>query len=162
MSAPGLQADSVPDRNYATAVRRYFSSSIDVLLAFVVVGILSACGFREGRLALVPLGFVALYALVYEPVLTSKLCTLGQLITGIRIRYDELELDRIGIVDAYVRYAAKYFLGVLSILIIAFNPKGKAIHDLFVGSVVLRRRGAWRWLPTRAPDGERSARDSSS
>ena len=73
---------------------------------------------------------------LYEPVLTSRSCTLGQLITGIRVRKVE-GLDRISVVSAYIRILIKLPLGLISFFTIPFTRGKRAIHDFAAGSIVV-------------------------
>jgi uncharacterized RDD family membrane protein YckC len=75
---------------------------------------------------------------VYEPVLTSRLCTIGQRLTGLRVRRYGNPGERIGVLAAYVRFAVKILLGAISFLTLGFTKEKRAIHDLAAGSIMLQ------------------------
>jgi uncharacterized RDD family membrane protein YckC len=119
-------------------LRRYLSTSIDgivILVVFIVVSfaVTSSSAFAASTRVAAFLGMF----LIYEPVLTSYGCTLGQKITGIRVR-KLATLQRISIPAAYLRILFKVFLGFLSLLTIPCTRDRRAIHDFISGSVVIR------------------------
>jgi uncharacterized RDD family membrane protein YckC len=86
--------------------------------------------------------------LLYEPVLSACLCTVGQALMGTRVRHSETS-QRIGLGKAYLRFIMKY---VVSILGAASGPSaagtpisvgvwsdrdGRSLHDLQAGTVVV-------------------------
>ena len=81
--------------------------------------------------------FVVLF-IVYEPLFMTFGCTLGNLIKGIRVRKDADSSKKINILQAIIRFTIKLMLGWLSFLTIGSNPKRRAIHDLVVGSVMIK------------------------
>ena len=71
---------------YPTILRRYLSTFIDgwFIIAFLIF-VPYVIGDGENTLSIrIILAVIILF--VYEPLFTSKLCTLGQKIMGIRIR----------------------------------------------------------------------------
>jgi uncharacterized RDD family membrane protein YckC len=74
--------------------------------------------------------------LLYEPFCTSKLCTLGQKLMGIRVRTVST-LERISLIQAYVRIVVKVFLGLISFFSIMFSKRKRAIHDFASGTIVV-------------------------
>ncbi|MFT7157318.1 MAG: putative RDD family membrane protein YckC [Parvicella sp.] len=79
--------------------------------------------------------------LLYDPIFTSLFGgTIGHLMNGIRVRRDT-ELDqKIIFPAALLRYIIKALLGWISFLTIQRDPKGKAIHDMAVNSMVVYRK----------------------
>ena len=77
---------------------------------------------------------------VYEPVCIAYACTVGNLLTGIRVRDANAPAKKIPLWRAYIRYALKTCLGWLSFLTIHSNPQRRAIHDLGAGSVMILKR----------------------
>ncbi len=75
----------------------------------------------------------------YEPVATSLGYTIGNYVKNIRVRRKTDVSKRINIVQAIIRYAVKIVLGWLSFLTIHSNKERRAIHDLLVGSVMIRK-----------------------
>lgn len=83
------------------------------------------------------LGFVFIFIL-YEPLLVSTFGgTLGHMIVGIRVKRGANELKNIIFPLAIIRFIIKALLGWISLITVSINDKGKAIHDLAVGSVVV-------------------------
>jgi uncharacterized RDD family membrane protein YckC len=76
---------------------------------------------------------------VYEPLCTSLGCTIGNLIKGIRVRKVNDVRKRINIFQAFIRYVIKMLLGWLSFITIHSNADRRAIHDLAVGSVMIKK-----------------------
>jgi uncharacterized RDD family membrane protein YckC len=122
---------------YPSILRRYLATFIDGLL---VVGVLISTSYifpGENRLIVgIRIAVIMFMFFVYEPICTSKFCTLGQQLTGIRIRKQFLH-ERISIPSAYMRIIVKLFLGIFSFFTIPFTMKKRAIHDFAAGSVVI-------------------------
>lgn len=81
--------------------------------------------------------FVGLWAL-YEPLAVTFGCTLGQYIKKLRVRSHADPTRRINVLQAFVRYILKTFLGWISFLTISSNPERRAIHDFVSGSVMVK------------------------
>jgi uncharacterized RDD family membrane protein YckC len=120
-----------------TIFRRYLSTFFDGVFIFSV--------FTFSSLALKSGSAVADYARIavflgmffmYEPIFTSRFCTLGQKITGIRVRTNG-SYEKISIPAAYLRTVIKIFLGLISLLSITFTRDRRAVHDFASGSVVI-------------------------
>lgn len=109
---------------------------IDGVLIIVLMFVFSAFLPDEApawvRIAL----FLGLW-LVYEPVCTAFGCTLGSYMKNIRVRQNDDETRKIGLLQAYIRYAVKTCLGWFSFFTIHSNPRRRAIHDLAAGSVMV-------------------------
>jgi uncharacterized RDD family membrane protein YckC len=122
--------------SYPTLTRRYVSSLIDglLLIAMLIVGalLLQGEGLATARVAVFIFVFLA-----YEPLLTSQGLTLGQYLTGIRVRRLDDVTRRIPLYAAYIRYLVKIPLGFVSFLTMSFNERQRAIHDFAAGSVVV-------------------------
>jgi len=125
---------------YPSILRRYFATFIDGMLvigALILVSYLfqSDDKFSVGsRVAIIIFMFF-----VYEPICTSKFCTLGQMLTSIRVRTLFLR-DKISIPSAYFRIAVKIFLGVFSFFTIPYTKNKRAIHDFAAGTVVIYKK----------------------
>ncbi len=72
---------------YPTILRRYMATFIDgifILTTFIFVSFLLQ---QENDLSIgLRVSLAIIIVFVYEPFFTSKLCTLGQLLTKVRIR----------------------------------------------------------------------------
>jgi uncharacterized RDD family membrane protein YckC len=77
--------------------------------------------------------------LVYDPLCTTLGFTLGNYIKGLRVRQYSDPTRRINIFQAVIRYVIKLFLGWISFLTIHSNTERRAIHDMVVGSVVIKK-----------------------
>ncbi len=137
------------DIRYPTILRRYFSTVIDFWFCFLLVGAvgllpLSKEGVIYGR-TIVLLG----YFVLYEPLLTSKLATFGQLLLKVRVRALGDPNAKISIGRAYLRYAVKLILGIISFFTIPFTARQRAVHDFAAGSMMVRVSLAGR-SPNRA------------
>jgi len=81
--------------------------------------------------------FVFIFVL-YDPLFTSILgVTIGHFVLGIRVKREMDEQKNILFPFAIIRFAVKALLGWVSLLTVSGNPKGKAIHDLVVKSIVV-------------------------
>lgn len=126
------------EAKYPTILRRYFSTLIDgIILLVVFIVSLSLIEGKDQITSTIRFVVPIMIIFFYEPLLTSKACTIGQLITQIRVR-KITDLKRISIILAYVRYFVKIFLGFISFFSIIFSNKGRAIHDFSSGTVVIQ------------------------
>jgi uncharacterized RDD family membrane protein YckC len=125
---------------YPNVLRRYLATVLDVFALWCIVyGVSRFAAFKEG-------GAVAYWALgiallVYEPILTSYACTLGQALMRIRVRTPDGS-KRIGLAQAFGRMTVKYLLGMISFLTVPARKDRRAIHDLAAGSIVIEASGS--------------------
>jgi uncharacterized RDD family membrane protein YckC len=122
---------------YPSIVRRYFATFIDGMLIIGVM-ILSSYIFSQDTdyIKILRIGIIISMFLIYEPLCTSKFCTLGQKLVGIRVRRNS-SLEKISLLQAYVRIVAKILLGFISFFSIIFSDRRRAIHDFAARSIVL-------------------------
>ena len=121
---------------YPTILRRYLSSFIDgcfIILSVILVPYV--IGDEENTLS-VRIIIAAIFLFVYEPLYTSKFCTLGQRITGIRIRKFG-NYQRLNFPVALLRVTIKGLLGFISLFSIIFSKDKRAIHDYASDSIVI-------------------------
>jgi uncharacterized RDD family membrane protein YckC len=76
--------------------------------------------------------------IIYDPLCTTLGCTIGNYVKGIRVRQRDNHELRISFLQALIRYIFKIFLGWLSFLTIHSNAERRALHDMVVGSVVVK------------------------
>ncbi len=120
-----------------TIARRYLSTFIDgilVLAIFIIISFIfqqDSANMRVIRIALI-LGIF----FIYEPLCTSKFCTLGQKLTGIRIRQIS-NLQKISLFSAYGRILVKLTLGLISFFTIPFTKWKRGFHDFAASSIVI-------------------------
>ncbi len=75
---------------------------------------------------------------LYDPVQTAFLgATLGQNIMRLKVRKEEDESKKLNIITALFRFVLKALLGWVSLLTVTSDSKKRALHDQFVGSIVL-------------------------
>ena len=123
--------------NYPSILRRYLSTLIDglfVLSVFVLVSFIFQHESDEIILLRIFISFGVFF--IYEPLCTSKFCTIGQKITGIRVRVLPGK-TRISLHFAYIRIFFKFLLGWISFLSIPFTKGKRGIHDFAVKSIVI-------------------------
>lgn len=123
--------------NYPSIIRRYFSTFIDGLFAIGIFILSSFILDTENTAATkIRIGVIIFVFFVYEPIFTAYFCTLGQKITGIRIRKFATG-NRISILRAYLRIIVKLFLGIISFFTIPFTKNKRALHDFTAGTLVI-------------------------
>lgn len=122
---------------YPSVSKRYFAAVIDV---FVILGIFYIAS-ESPVASLAKANIFVVYAIVflYEPVFTSKLCTLGQFMMGYRVRTLG-DYKRIGVFQALSRYIIKIPLGIISMLTIPARRDRRAIHDLVTSTIVVSNK----------------------
>ena len=122
---------------YPTITRRYLSTFIDLLFIIAAVILISYTLQSSGEFTdNLRIAIILFLFFVYEPLFTSLFCTVGQLITGIRVRR-RVSLSHISIAAAYLRTLIKVLLGLISFFTIPFAKERRAIHDFAVNSVVI-------------------------
>src|SRR5512134_1893227 len=125
-----------PGISYPTLSRRYLTTAIDGCV--ILGGLLLASYVVQGDSAVaqsIRISTILFLFLVYEPLCTSRLCTIGQKLMGVRVR-DYATSEHITIPQAYFRILVKLVLGVVSFFTIGFNPEHRAIHDMAARSIV--------------------------
>jgi len=125
---------------YPNLLRRYLASLIDGAVVFGLLVLYMRDPLRSARSQDVLYWPLLLLAL-YEPLLTRYFCTLGQLVTGIRVR-SEFGGQRVPIWRVFIRLFVKYLLGILSFIFMPGHPQKRAIHDLAAGTIVVDARTA--------------------
>ncbi|MDN5214790.1 RDD family protein [Fulvivirgaceae bacterium BMA12] len=124
---------------YPSLVKRYQSTFIDGLVLLTIAYIFSLIFDYIPNISGITRGITfALVYLLYEPLLTARACTLGQWITGIRVRSASDAKRRINYFQSLLRLIIKILLGWLSIFTIPNDPKKRSLHDYAVSSVVYK------------------------
>jgi len=125
------------DTRYPTIARRYMATIIDGVLVLSLLLLVSYTFQQEsGMITSVRVLLVLALFLIYEPICTSKFCTVGQKLMGVRVRKLS-DNSRISILAAYLRIIVKVALGLVSFLTIPFTKCKRGIHDFAVRSVVV-------------------------
>jgi uncharacterized RDD family membrane protein YckC len=122
---------------YPSILRRYLSTFLDGVFVITVL-ILAGYVFQYENepSSIARISVILFMFFVYEPFCTSLLCTLGQKLTGIRVRKLSSK-EKLSIPRAYLRIFVKLFLGLISFFTIPFSKSRRAIHDFAVGSIVI-------------------------
>lgn len=128
---------TMKENKFPSILKRYLSSVIDLIFIFSMM-ILAGYIFQSDNQMVIKARIVTVIILffIYEPLFTSRFCTIGQKLTGIRVR-NMLSYQNITLPKAYIRIIIKLFLGFISFFTIPFTQHKRAIHDLVVGSVVI-------------------------
>ena len=128
------QHDNTP---YPTITRRYLSTFIDGILV-ISIFILISYIFQQnsGNMQAIRIALILSLFFIYEPLFTSKLCTFGQKIMGIRVRQFSSR-KRISLIAAYGRIFVKLLLGLISFFTIPCIRGKRGLHDFAVGSIVI-------------------------
>jgi uncharacterized RDD family membrane protein YckC len=126
---------------YPSILKRYLSTVIDSMFVLSMMVLAGYLFQNDNQMAInARVGMILFLFFVYEPVCTSKYCTLGQKVTGIRVR-SMLLRENISITKAYLRIIIKILLGFLSFFTIPFTKNKRAIHDLVANSIVIEKNG---------------------
>jgi len=107
------------------------------LLLIVAVGMLPGSGEGVGRTKLLAFFFLLFW---YDPLFTSRWCTLGQWLAGIRVRRNDDFDEPLPLHKAILRFLVKGTLGWVSFFSMPFTDRYRALHDIAAGSVVLQVR----------------------
>jgi uncharacterized RDD family membrane protein YckC len=120
---------------YAPFGRRIVATLIDIgVVALLILALLEL--LAEAPIQ-IKASSSAVLALLYEPYLTSSACTVGQLLTGTRVRHFQTR-ERIGFRAAFLRFAAKY-VGTFAQARHARRDDLRANHDLLAETIVINK-----------------------
>lgn len=128
---------------YPSLLKRIESFLIDTILKLLLI-YLATCFFgmrrwserkEEWAKAIV---FI-LVVIMYEPVSMRIGATLGNYITGIRVRRLADTSRTINLFQSFTRYGTKIFVGWLSCFTILFNKQRRALHDMVGESIVIEK-----------------------
>jgi uncharacterized RDD family membrane protein YckC len=125
---------------YPSLFRRYVASLIDSGLVSAALLFYMRDPFRSSY-SLDAIYWPLFFLLLYEPLLTRYLCTIGQFVTGIRVR-TEPGGQRVPVWRLFVRLSVKYLLGFLSFILMPGHAKKRALHDVASGTIVVDVRAA--------------------
>jgi len=123
--------------HYPRLVKRYQAMFIDgmLLLATLIIIMIVSQDSEMRTTIMVSSGFILSFT--YEPLLTTYSKTVGQRLMKIRVGRHNNPHERIGLLNAYIRWFTKGVLGWLSFVTINFNPEHRAIHDFASDSVMI-------------------------
>jgi len=136
-----LENLTVTGVEYPSLVKRVQSIFIDTVLIIIAMVVISAVLSNIQnthdwiRVAL----FVFLF-FVYEPVFVAfTQGTIGNRLMGIQVKQVADENKRPTLLQSYLRFVFKFFLGWLSFITMHFNVQRRAIHDLVGKTVMLQK-----------------------
>ena len=124
--------------NHPTILDRIKSSLIDAIIIIAGIIIFSDVLDYFNDVPVWVRVFLFMAVLMYEPLCTAFGATLGNHKMQIRVRRNSNEHERINILQALIRFFFKLLLGWLSFISVFFNPKGRTIHDILSGSVMVK------------------------
>ena len=130
---------TVDINEYPNLADRVQSTFIDTICIVLIMFVVASVLYRYEnvpdwiRISL----FVGLW-LIYEPLCTTIGFTIGNYVKRIRVRKYSDTKKRINFFQAMPRYILKAGLGWLSFITIHTNSEKRAIHDMAVGSVMIK------------------------
>jgi len=125
------------ENTYPLLIKRYKALLIDaVFLLTILIAIMVLTQENENN-TIIMVSSAVILLLAYEPLLTAYSKTIGQRIMKIKVRKHDNPQMRISLINAYLRWVTKGFLGWISFITINFNPEHRAIHDLASDSVMI-------------------------
>jgi uncharacterized RDD family membrane protein YckC len=128
---------AIEDGKYPTLTRRYIATAIDAILVLSAIILISYLFEDAGETGVkVRAGLILSLFFIYEPLCTSRFCTLGQKIMRVRVRRYP-SLARISLFMAYARILVKALFGIISFFTLPFSQKRRAIHDMAARSIVV-------------------------
>jgi uncharacterized RDD family membrane protein YckC len=133
------QTQEIKEENFPPLVKRFQSLITDQVLIIICMVILSQLlsNSKEEENGMLK-GFL-LFGLffLYEPFCMAFGCTMGNYISGIRVRRFGNQEKRINIFQSYIRFIIKLFLGMISFFTVTSNKAKRAIHDMAADSIVV-------------------------
>ena len=126
------------NQNYPSVLDRTKSTLIDsiILIACMVLFTDALDNFQNVPNWMRTALFISL--LMYEPICTAFGATIGNDKMKIRVRKNSNTTERLNIFQAIFRYFFKVMFGWLSFITVFVSPKSRTIHDMIVGSVMIK------------------------
>jgi hypothetical protein len=124
--------------NYASVIDRVKSTTIDTLLLIACFYLLSDIlnSINNVSESLRILLFICI--LMYEPIFISLNGTFGNHKNSIRVRKNKDTTKKLNFFQSLLRYILKISLGWISLIFILMNQKGRALHDIISGSIMIK------------------------
>jgi uncharacterized RDD family membrane protein YckC len=129
----------VRPENFPPMVKRFQSLIIDqvfIILCMVLFSQLLSNDSEDSTGALRGFLLFGLF-LLYEPLCMAFGCTIGNYVSGIRVRRFDDERKRINLFSSYIRFVIKIMLGIISFFTVTSDKWKRAIHDKAAGSVMI-------------------------
>jgi uncharacterized RDD family membrane protein YckC len=127
------------NEKYPPLIKRFQSLIIDMVFIIVCMFIISIVlsNFNEDKTGILKGILLVGLFFIYEPFCMAFGCTIGNLISGIRVRKYLDENRHINLFNSYLRFVVKLFLGIISFLTVTTNRQKRAIHDMAAGSIMV-------------------------
>lgn len=126
------------ENNYPPLLDRIKSTTIDTIILiacfYLLSDILSSINNVPDWLRVI----LFICFLMYEPLFISLNATFGNYKNSIRVRNNNDTSKKLNIVQSIIRYFFKILFGWFSLLFILSNSKGRALHDIISGSVMIK------------------------
>jgi len=127
------------NKEYARLFDRVKAATIDgiiiIVMMYAISEIFALFETVHNTFRIVAIVFIFL---LYEPIFVSVYGgSIGHSFSGLGVRKDNQNDEKISFLIALIRFAAKTLLGWISLLTVSANPKQQAIHDLIGQSVVI-------------------------
>lgn len=126
------------ENNYPSILDRIKSTSIDTIILIAIFYLTSDILKSIDNVPNWTRTILFISFLLYEPIFVSINGTFGNHKRSIRVRKNNDTSKRINFIQSFFRYFFKIFLGWFSLLFILINPKGRALHDIICGSVMIK------------------------
>lgn len=125
---------------YPNLLRRYLAAVLDFCFILFLLWAISrafiSIGYKNEEIGGWPF---LLPFLLYEPILSSRFATLGQLVFSFRVRKSS-EIEKADIWQTIPRTILKYILGFISFITMPARQDRRALHDLITNTIVVNAR----------------------
>ena len=140
MEEQSTKIQGLDNPKFPSLTKRYFATTLDVVLLIItVICMVKLLGAFDVSTDAWLWYLIFLPVLLYEPVMTSRAATLGQVVFGFRIK-DVITGQKITLKQAYGRWVIKFVLGGISLLTVPNDSQKRAIHDKLLASVAVSAR----------------------
>lgn len=124
--------------NYASVIDRVKSTTIDTLLLIACFYLLSDILNSMNNVSESLRISLFICILMYEPIFISLNGTFGNYRNSIRVRKNKDITKKLNFFQSLLRYFLKISLGWISLIFILMNQKGRALHDIISGSIMIK------------------------
>jgi uncharacterized RDD family membrane protein YckC len=125
-------------QNYPSVLDRTKSNLIDTILLIACMLLFTDVLDKFANVPSWARAILFLSLLMYEPICTTFGATLGNDKMKIRVRKNSNTNERLNLFQAIFRYFFKIIFGWISFITIFISPKSRTIHDIIVGSVMVK------------------------
>ncbi len=124
---------------YPPLVKRFQSLFVDQVFIIICIAVLSMLLGNPEDESLNWIRALSLFGLffVYEPLCMVFGCTVGNFVSGIRVRRFSDPTRKINLFQSYLRFIVKLLLGIISFFTVTSDEHKRALHDKASGSVMI-------------------------